>query len=116
MRQELGIAVGSMSIITGIIFGILPFILSYRVVAMACIWDWILVFVWAALFGIMHKWFGDQSDDKYDQGEGLHGVKKLNAAQWVDLTAMLLFLVSAIMGPVCLLMARKNMFASRAVA
>lgn len=116
MRQELGIAVGSMSIITGIIFGILPFVLSYRAVAMACIWDWILVFIWAALFGTMHYWFGNQRDDKSAEDQNWHGVKKLNAAQWVDLTAMLLFLVSAIMGPVCLLMARKNMFASRAVA
>ena len=116
MRQELGIAVGSMSIITGIIFGILPFVLSYRAITMACIWDWILVFIWAALFGTMHSWFGDQRNDKAKQDEGWHGTKKLSAAQWVDLTAMLLFLVSAVMGPVCLLMSRKNMFASRAVA
>ena len=105
-----------MSLVTAVIFGVIPFLISYHYVAIALIWDWILFFIWCAVFATQHKFFGNSLDNAIYKEQGYPGVGLMVAAQWIDLTAMLLFLVSAIMGPVCLLMDRRSLFASRAVA
>ena len=118
--------------ITGLVFGILPFLISYYFVAIAFIWDWILVstisavpilpsltepqfFIWSAVFATIHNIFGNDLVKERFKTKHVSGVASMTASQWLDLTVMLLFLASAIMGPVCLLLDRKSLFASRAV-
>ena len=114
--QVLAETIGAMSLVTAVIFGVIPFLISYHYVAIAFIWDWILFFIWCAVFATQHKRFGNSLDNAAFKKQKYPGVGLLIAAQWIDLAAMLLFLVSAIMGPVCLLMDRRSLFASRAVA
>jgi TctA family transporter len=106
--------VGAMSLVTAVIFAVVPFVVSYYYVAIAFIWDWILFFIWCAVFATQRKYFANFLT-KDAKSHGVSGVDSMIAAQWIDLAAMLLFLVSAVMGPVCLLMDRKSLFASRAV-
>ena len=107
--------VGAISIVTAVIFAAVPFLVSYYYVAIAFAWDWVLFFIWCAVFTTQKKYFGDNRSTDNAKATGVSGVDLIVAAQWIDLTAMLLFLISALMGPVCLLMDRKSLFASRGV-
>jgi multisubunit Na+/H+ antiporter MnhB subunit len=104
-----------MSLVTAAIFGAIPFLISYYYVAMAFVWDWILFFIWCAVFATQHRIFSQQHKKELEKKYPYKGVDNMIAAQWVDLAAMLLFLISAIMGLVCLFLDHKNVFASRAV-
>ena len=111
--QVLAETVGAMSLVTAAICAVTPFLLSYYFVAIAFIWDWILFFIWCAVFATMQDFFGNKRNmDQYRAGSA-SGVDLMIAARWIDLAAMLLFLVSGIMGPVCLLLDRKSIFTSR---
>ncbi|KPI36623.1 uncharacterized protein AB675_10052 [Cyphellophora attinorum] len=113
-HQDLPIAAGALTILTALVFGIMPFLLSYYFVAIAFLWDWIVFFVWCAAFGTHHKVFGAGWQVDWLKDEGYEKVDTLVAGQWLLLGGMLVQLMSAIMGPVCLLLDRKSLRASRA--
>jgi hypothetical protein len=134
VQKNLAIAAGSINIVTGLAFGILPFVLSYYYVAGACLWDWVVVrsimpsfmisqtaranahaqfFIWAAVFAIQHKYFGDARWIKDLKDADYPSVDQLIAAQWFDLGAMFVVLSCALMGPICLLIDRRNLVRSR---
>jgi hypothetical protein len=50
-------AIGTLSILTGLIFGILPIVSSYRPVACAAPWDFTIFLLWAIAFGLMKAVF-----------------------------------------------------------
>ena len=78
--------VGGLSAFTVLIYGI-PFFKSYWAFA----WDWVLFILWTALFGLFgHIFIGAKPTPK--QG----GQIRMMHAVWVDLTCMLLWLVTAI--------------------
>lgn len=78
--------VGALSAFTVLIYGI-PFIKSYWAFA----WDWILFILWTALFGLFGNiYIGAKPTPK--QG----GQTRMKHAVWVDLTCMLLWLITAI--------------------
>ena len=86
---------------------------------MLFLWDWILFFIWTAVFAWFHHEFPNQQEtniwkDTSDSKQGKKLFQTLYDTHWVDLVVMLLFLVSAIMGPICFLMERRSLFASRA--
>ena len=101
----LATAVGVLSLLTALIFAILPFILSYRLICFLAPWDWILFFIWTATFAEMKKHFpwGSVALDlaKGDKKE-FPDFAKLQDAVWVDLTSMLLWLITGILGLVML--------------
>jgi hypothetical protein len=78
--------VGGLSAFTVLIYG-LPFFKSYWAFA----WDWVLFILWTALFGLFGSIFiGAKPTPK--QG----GQIRMKHAVWVDLTCMLLWLITAI--------------------
>jgi hypothetical protein len=102
-KLTLGVVVGSLSTITAIAFALLPALVSYYYVAIAFIWEWILFFIWCALFG----WFRATFGQFLRQNDG--DVTKLAQMTWVDLVNMLLWLATALMSMVCLLADRKSL-------
>ena len=101
----LAVAIGVLSLLTALIFAILPFILSYRIVCILSPWDWILFFIWTATFAEMKKnfpWGALATDVANQYKDQLPSFKKFQDAVWVDLTCMLLWLITAIMGVVML--------------
>ncbi|ETN36636.1 uncharacterized protein HMPREF1541_08914 [Cyphellophora europaea CBS 101466] len=112
---DVAIAAGALSIITGVVCGAIPFLISYYYVAIAFLWDWIIFFTWCAAFALNHKYFSNGIYVAALEESGFPSVDAVVAGQWSALTAMLLFLISALMGPACLLMDRKSLFASRGV-
>lgn len=72
-------------------------------------------FTWCAAFALNHKYFSNGIYVAALEESGFPSVDAVVAGQWFALTAMLLFLISALMGPACLLMDRKSLFASRGV-
>ena len=78
--------VGALSAFTVLIYGI-PFIKSYWAFG----WDWFLFILWTALFGLFGNiYIGSKPTPK--QG----GQRRMKNAVWVDLTCMLLWLITAI--------------------
>ena len=105
----LAVAVGSMSLITSVVFAAIPFFRAYRVVAYAFFWDLILTFIWAATFGYMKHYFpwGKTASDIADNyKQSLPQFEKLQDAVWLDLVNMLLWLITAIFGAVMLVVGR----------
>ena len=84
---------------------------------MAFLWDWVLFFLWTAVFAWWHKLIPDQKAlDETDPRVGKDAMRAFQSwynISWVNLVLMLLFLITAIMGPVCLLRDRKSLFRSR---
>lgn len=106
-KLTLGVVAGSLSIITAIAFALLPALVSYYYVAIAVVWEWILFFIWCALFG----WFRATFGQFITQNDG--DVTKLAQMTWVDLLNMLLWLATALMSMICLLADRKSLTISR---
>ena len=107
----LAVSVGSLSLITAVVFAIIPFVVSYRIVAFACLWELILVFIWAATFGYMKHYFpwGKLATDTADAyKQALPDFEKLQDAVWVDLVNMLLWLITAIAGAIALFVGRRG--------
>lgn len=105
----LAVAVGSLSLLTALVYIVLPFILSYRVVAFACPWDWILFFVWTATFAEMKKYFPwgkIYADFAAQHADDYPDFRKMQDAVWVDLASMLLWLVTALAGVVMIFLSR----------
>ncbi|KAI1608228.1 hypothetical protein EDD37DRAFT_187024 [Exophiala viscosa] len=110
-RVAYEIACGILAIVSGIILCIFPFILSYRPVAFAAVWDVIMFVLYSVALGLMRAVFGDHinskggyevSDDKTFNDQ----VHKMRGNLWVNLAGMILFLVSAIMGTVLIITGR----------
>lgn len=78
--------VGGLSIFTVLLYGV-PFFKSYW----AFFWDWILFILWTALFGIFGNLFINFHPTPKQGGQ----IRMKNAV-WVDLTCMLLWLITAI--------------------
>lgn len=102
----LSVVAGSISTITAVAFALIPALISYYYVAIAFIWDWIIFFIWCAVFGWFHATFrGYNTYPGPDRGD----VVKLANFQWVDLANLLLWLATALMSVACLLHDRRSL-------
>ena len=78
--------VAGLSAFTVIIYGI-PFIKSYWAFG----WDWVLFILWTALFGLFGRIYIPAKPTPKQDGQ-----IRMKHAVWVDLTSMLLWLVTAV--------------------
>ena len=120
MVQTYDIVVAALSIITAFVFGLIPFVLSYRIVALGAIWDFILMLMWAAAFGLQKAVFyghydkktifhvsdpqaGDEHYEKF-----LNHWKTMQNGAYVNLAGLILFLISAVMGVALFFMGKRT--------
>ena len=107
----LAVTVGSLSLITAVVFAIIPFLLSYRVVAFACLWELILFFIWTATFAYMKHYFPwgkAYADLANSYKQNVPDFEKLQDAVWIDLVNMLLWLISTIFSVVMIFIGRRS--------
>jgi hypothetical protein len=76
---------------------------SYYYVAIAFVWEWIIVFLWCAVFG----WIRYAVPVAAVAGD--KDITNLPRFSWVVLVDLLLWLATAIMSIVCLLHDRKGL-------
>ena len=112
----------ALSIITAFVFGLIPFILSYRIVALGAIWDFILMLMYAAAFGLQKSVFYGHYDkkdrfmvndpkagtDDEDYGKFLNHWKTMQNGAYINLAGLILFLISAIMGVVLFFIGKRT--------
>lgn len=98
--------VGALSAFTVLIYG-LPFFKSYWAFA----WDWVLFILWTALFGLFGRIFIPAKPTPKQGGQ-----IRMKHAVWVDLTCMLLWLITAIYSTIIFFRARggRSMHTGRA--
>jgi len=89
--------VAGLSAVTCLVYAGLFFLPSEKFFA----WDWVLFILWTALFGLFgNMYIGEHPTP--EQG----GVRRMRNAVWVDLTNMLLWLITAIWGTVAFFRSR----------
>ena len=88
---------GSLSAITAIAFATIPLFFSYFYVAILFVWDFVLLILWGTVFGKFHDF--TRSDTSYsDDKDPGNLVSKMQAAVWIDLVCLLLWLLSGLVG------------------
>lgn len=87
-------AIGVISAITALVYGVLPIIVRTFTSAILFAWDFILFILWVAVFGL----FGSLYIKVDPKGDG--GISRMKNAVWIDLINMLLWFVSAIVGAI----------------
>ncbi|KAL9116991.1 MAG: hypothetical protein Q9187_006478 [Circinaria calcarea] len=91
------VVVGVLAALTALVY-MVPLIKSY----MAFGWDTVLFILWAAVFGIFGRMYINEDS------EGDAGVQRMKNSVWVDLTNMLLWLISALYGAFMFFRNRRN--------
>jgi hypothetical protein len=89
--------VGTLAALTALIF-MVPFFKTYLLFG----WDLIIFILWTALFGIFGKLY------IHERAEGDGAIQRMKNAVWVDLTNMLLWLITAIYGLIMFFAHRKG--------
>lgn len=95
---------------------IIPCVLSYRPVAFAAPWDFLVFILWSAAFGLMrsifiHNYAGDSTKflvSNKDQKVFDSHWHSMTRAVWINLAGMILSLISAIMGAVLFFVGRRS--------
>ncbi|KJX98181.1 hypothetical protein TI39_contig429g00011 [Zymoseptoria brevis] len=91
--------VAGLSAVTILLYAGLFFIPSQKLFP----WDWILFILWTALFGLFgNMYIGEQPTPEQ------HGLQRMKNAVWVDLTNMLLWLITAVWGTVVFFLHRSG--------
>jgi len=114
--QTFELIVASLSIATAVAFALLPFLLSYRPVALAAPWDIILAILWGVAFGLMKSIFLRIHHDNDDKPiiSGKENVAEFWAhwntmvrSSYINLAGLILSLISGIMGLVLFFIGRR---------
>ncbi|KAK5949444.1 hypothetical protein OHC33_009618 [Knufia fluminis] len=124
-RVTFELVVGSLAIVTAAAFGLIPFFLSYRPVALGAPWDFILMVLWGAAFGLMKAIFlrsyrddddrfGHTGKDDYDDYVGHWDTMERSA--YINLAGLALFLISGVMGLVLFFIGRRSSSGGRTKA
>lgn len=100
-------AIGTLSILTALIFGIFPICSSYRPVACAAPWDFTIFLLWTIAFGLMkavfYKDYSSLELQSFRYGSGSDSADLNNIAGhwvamrqnlWANLGVMVMFLFS----------------------
>lgn len=102
----MAIVASVLTIITALVFGLLPLLLAdFFYVAVCFVWDFILFCLWCAVFGLYKREYSIYRGPKknWDQGMGKEMVRQtenMKDAVWIDLVLFLLFLVTTVTGVV----------------
>lgn len=116
--QSFEIAIGVIALIISLAFGAIPFVFSYRIVAFGAVLDLIMVALYGVAFGLMDRiykdsyverpksnWVWKGSDDHQQIARDLNTFK---GDSYVDITGLILFLASGIMGVILFCLGRRN--------
>jgi len=86
-RWVYAVVVGALSAFTALLY-MIPFMMR---IPFIFVWDIIILFFWIVLFGIFGKLYINEN------AEGDSGVQRMKNAVWVDLTNLLLWLITAVL-------------------